>query len=177
MSDILAGTSDWDAVRSLIYASATVISDAVLESFPFIDTVEELLKKGITDWATIKANGGADWTFLRSGTAYLLAARVVSDRFSASVTLGSGFKVGGYSESGKSGQNWQEIAAALIDKARAALSAISTRTFTRQSIVLRDGPTTSGTNVPPDFEYWLDKILPRVLDWVEEGGEDDTVYP
>jgi hypothetical protein len=175
MGDILVD-SDFDIVRSLVDTDSTTVPDNVLSSFVYLDAIETAVKEAITDWATIVSGGGNDLIWLKSGTAYMLAARLAA-RFRATTTAGGGFRIGGYSESGSS-VRWDEVARDLMHKAAGELSRISTRTFTRQTLLLADGPTTSGTNVPEYWESWLERVQPRVLDWEEESGsEDDTLIP
>lgn len=174
MGDILVD-ADYADVRDLVGADVAILPDTVLNRFTFLDTVEALVKLAIEDWsAIIDAGSGNDYVFLRSGTVYLLALRVAM-RFRQSIQFGHGFSFGGYSESAKA-IDWDAVIDTLKEWAEEAFGNISTRVWTRPVLILMDGPTSSGANVPSDFEVWIDRILPRVLDWEEESGEDDAEW-
>jgi len=175
MSDILQDT-DFNQVRTLAQVDSTTVPNSTLGSFTHLEMIEALVKDGVTDWATHMANTSSqDRVYLRSGTAHLLAAKIASE-MKANEESGAGFRVGGYSESTKKIE-WDAVVDDLIRQAKVAFSSISTRTFNRRTALNLSGPTSSGAIVPDDFEGWIDRILPRVLDWEEEGGEDDAVYP
>lgn len=177
MGDILSGPEDFNIVRGLVYVSSTFMSDNMLDSFAFNDYIEAQVKDVITDWSTIMAASGADQVRLKTGTACLLAMRITS-RLRASPEYGAGFRIDEYVEERDEAKlDWDEIWDGLKDCAAEALGSISTVTRTRATLFLADGPTKSGTNVPPSWEAWIDKIIPPIMDWLEEDGEDDPVRP
>jgi hypothetical protein len=173
MGDILDESCDFDAVRELVPTTSGVVTDQQLERFTMLGFVEVLVKDAITDWSTIKSTGGDDWTMLKAGTACMLAMKVAKRLASSSSgSSGAGFAVGGFRETGGT-INWPEKKAELMQCASAAFSAISTQTRTRMAIAVFNGPTRSESNVPSTLEAWYEKIIPRFLDWIEEGGEEN----
>lgn len=172
-TDILR-EADFDAVRSLIEVDSAIVSDSVLASFPYLPTLEILVKDAVTDWATLQSVGGDDWTLLKTGTACLLAIRVVRTRFTSSQS--SGFRVGGYEEKGREIE-LHDLVNRLTHMAKEAFMSISTAVLARPTFIMGAGPTSSGYNVPTDWEQWLERIMPRVIDWIQEDGEDDVVIP
>jgi len=178
MGDILEA-ADFPGVRYLIGVSATEVPDAVFTSDPFLPFVE-LVVKGLadgwnseTDFDAIKLAAGDDWTFLRIGTQFLLAAQLV---YYAAKKLYDSVKMGQYARSGR-GLNWQTEAQKLVANASEAFSHISTRTFARPNILLATGPTSSGVAVPDEWEEIYEMIMPRIIDFFEEGeSEDDSYY-
>lgn len=173
MGDILDETCDFDAVRELVPTTSSVVTDQQLERFTMLGFVEVLVKDAVTDWSTIKAAAGDDWTMLKSGTACMLAMKVAKRLASgSSSSSGAGFAVGGFRETGGA-INWETKKAELMRCASAAFSAISTQTRSRMTLATFNGPTRSESNVPPTLEAWYEKIIPRFLDWIEEGGEEN----
>lgn len=171
MSDILT-SGDFPTVRYLAGNAGTgIMPDAMLSSFAFLDYIESLVKSAIDDWATIKATASDDWIRLKTGTACLLAMRAIG-RLEASLSAGVSFKIGDYSESQKAVE-WKSVVSDLTQMAKEAFSSISTVTHTARTIIMVSGPTSSGYNIKTSAEQWIDEILPRVLDWFEETGEDD----
>lgn len=177
MGDIL-DSGDYDAVRQLIGASATSVPNAVIESFPYLDYVEQIVKDMADGWSSdldfdaIKLAAGNDWLYLRVGTAHLLAARLIGY---VSSKKGAGFKAGGYGETGIE-LNWDERFRELVQEAAKAFARISTRDWTRQTIFIATGPTSSGEAVADEWEEIFEMIQPRILDFAEEDGEDDAYY-
>lgn len=167
---ILTATSDYDMVRALLGVSETELPDATVEMEPFLPTAEAIVKQGITTYAAINTAGGDNKSLLRSGTAALTAALLCQGVDNGELDT---FRVGEYEETGNR-LDWQAKALELLKAAFRALGAISTRTFTRRTLVAVAGPTRSGTNVPAELEQWIERIVPRFVDWVEEGGEDDS---
>lgn len=171
MGDILS-SGDYDAVRELVGMDESILPDTVLDEFTFIDLTEATVKAAVSTWAAIMAAGsGSDYVFLRAGTVFRMAA-LIAQRFEMSIQFGHGFAFGGYSEVAKL-VNWQAVREQLDEWAAQAFAGISTYSLTRPAIVVIDGPTSSGANVPSDWEEWIDKIIPRPVDWIEEDGEDD----
>ena len=176
MGDILDGNADYDAVRNLIGIDETVMADSVLETFPFLGVVEALVEDAFSDWATILAGDDVDTTFLKTGTACLTAIRL---RLRLALSgYGGGFSVRGYSQAGSSIE-WDDVYGQLAEWASEAFGSMSTHQDdldSRFTIIVRDGPTRSKSNVPTTAEQWYERVFPRVLDWFEEAGtEDDTL--
>lgn len=181
MGDILEA-ADYPDVRYLIGADTTSVPDAVIEAEPNLDYIEQIVKDMADGWSSdhdfdwIKAQGDAtavkDWLYLRVGTMCLLAARLIAY---LSMKMGSSFKVGGYSESGVM-ITWLDRVKDLIRRAAEAFSRISTRDWTRATIFIATGPTSSKEGVPAEWEEWFEMIMPRVVDYDEESGENDTYY-
>lgn len=175
MGDIL-DPADYPSVRYLLGGDSVSLPDAVIEAEPSLTYIEQVVKDMADGWSSdkdfdaIKAEDSKDWLFLRVGTMCLLAARLV--RY-LSMQEGAGFKIGGYSETGRV-LMWQDRVIELIHSAAEAFARISTRAFVRPTILLATGPTSSGEAVPEEWEEWVERILPRILDWDEEGGEDDA---
>lgn len=163
MGDILT-TADFDMVRNAIGVDSSDASDAVLGSAMYLGIIEIGVKLAITDWAVLKAAAGADWTALQVGTGYLLAARYA--KLAASGETG-GFTIGQYKEE-KSAIDWSASGDEMIRLAREALSMVSTRVWTRHSIALAYGPTSSGYNVPDEFEDWVAMVTPPFVTWNED---------
>jgi len=166
---ILSSTSEYDMIRALLGVSETELPDATIELSPFLPIAEAIVKQGITTYATILTAGGDNSHLLKAGTAGLAAALLCQ-----AIERGdsAGFRVGEYEETGNK-VDWRAKAQELLTGAKRALGAISTRTFTRRTLVAVAGPTRSGGNVPAEIEQWVEKVVPRFVDWVEEGEEDD----
>lgn len=175
--DILT-TTDFPAVRYLLGVDSATLPDAVIGSYPYLVWVETVVKEMADDWSDttgfdeIKAAEGNDWTYLRVGTMHLLAARLV--RY-VSMEEAASVKIGDYAESGRT-LAWTDRVKETVNDAAEAFSRISTRVWSRPSILIATGPTTSGEVVPEYLEEWQEKILPRILDWHQESGEDDDYY-
>lgn len=179
MGDILQGTEDFDVVRGLIHLDVAFMTDLLMGSFAFLDFVEALVKDNITDWATLMAGGGSDMIYLKTGTACLLAIGISGSRLRGSASYGVGFRIDEYSETRPGGAAiaWDDVIADLKMKAEAAFSSISTFIRSRRKLVVMSGPTRAKTNVPLTWEAWLEKIVPPIIDWLEEDGEDDPIRP
>lgn len=166
--DILTGTTHYNAVRNMLGVDSTAVSDSLIESLDLLTYVEGQVKVMVTDWAALKAAAGQDYVRLQMGVAAWVAARLCG-------TLrrdeGRSFKIGPYAQTA-SKTDWAERAGELARDAKSYLAQISTQSApARVTLFTRDGPTRSRTNVPgsDDFEYWLDKIEPGVIDWLEDG--------
>jgi len=167
---ILSSSTDYDMIRALLGVSEAELPDATVEMAPFLPTAEAIVKQGITTYAAIMAAAGDNLQLLKSGTAALCAALLCQGTDRGDL---SAFRVGEYEEAvGK--VDWRAKALDLMKAAFRSLGAISTRTFTRRTLVAVAGPTRSGTNIPDELEQWVERIVPRFVDWVEEGGEDDS---
>lgn len=164
---ILSSSTDYDMIRALLGVSETELPDTTVEMAPFLPTAEAIVKAGITNYAALT---GDNSTLLKSGTAALCAAFLCQGVEGGQL---DSFRVGDYWEQGST-IDWRLKALELLKAAFRALGAISTRTFTRRTLVAVAGPTRSGTNVPAELEQWIERIVPRFVDWVEEGGEDDS---
>lgn len=162
--------SDYGAIRSLLGASAVELPDATIEQSPFLPTAEAIVKQGVTTYATIISAAGDNLHLLKAGAAALTAALLCQEMQQDD---SAGFRVGEYEETGNK-IDWRAKAGELLAAAKRALGAISTRAFTRRTLVAVAGPTRSGGNVPEELEQWVEKVVPRFVDWVEEGGEDDS---
>jgi hypothetical protein len=173
MGDILDGTTDFDAVRDLIPITESEFSDSQIEQFTFLEVIEALVKEVITDWSTLKTAAGTDWLYVRNGTACLLALKIASRiQSSGSKSSGAGFSVGGYRE--QTGQvNWETKTSELMACASAAFGSISTQTRTVLTLGVFSGPTSSGRNIPADYEAYWEKIQPRFVDFLEEDEDED----
>jgi len=160
------GSTDYALIRALLGVSIAEIPDATVILEPFLPSAEAVVKAGITNYAALT---GDNLIHLRSGAAALCAALLCQEMERADA---QSFTVGSYSERGST-VDWRGKASALLAQARADLAAITTRTWTRRTLVALAGPTRSGSNVPAEIEQWVERVVPRFVDWVEEGGEDD----
>jgi hypothetical protein len=164
---LTGGTADYGIVRALLGVSATEIPDATVLMEPFLPTAEAIVKAGITNYASLTS--GDNQVHLRAGTAELCAA-LLCEKMQRDDA--QSFTIGQFEERGTK-VDWRAKAQELLQAAKLSLSAITTRTWTRRTLVAVAGPTRSGANVPEELEQWVEKIVPRFVDWVEEGGEDD----
>jgi len=168
-SILTGGTADYNMIRGLLGVSSTEVPDATVLLEPFLPSAEAVVKAGISTYATIILAAGDNLVLLRSGTAALCAALLCQEMERADA---QSFRVGDFDERG-SKVDWRGKANTLLERARTLLAGISTRTWTRRTSVALAGPTRSGSNVPAELEQWTERIVPRFVDWVEEGGEDD----
>lgn len=166
--DILTGTTHYNAVRNMLGVDSTTITDDLIEAFDILTYVEGEVKEMVTDWATLKLAAGQDYRRLQMGVAAWVAARLCGY---LRRDEGRNFKIGPYSQTA-SKTDWLERARELAKDARVYLAQISTQTATttRLTLFTRDGPTRSRTNVPgsAEWEAWLDKIEPQVIDWIQD---------
>ena len=169
MGDILEDSADYDAVRYALGVDSSTVSDALIQSLNFLVYVEAEVKAMVTDWSTLMSGGGRDKNNLQLGVVHWVASRLAGyiER-----DEGRSYKAGPFAESvtGKS-VDWRQKAADLAQAAAAHLSRISTQTApSRLTLLTRDGPTRSRTNVPgsDEWEAWEDKIEPGVVDWLED---------
>jgi hypothetical protein len=168
---ILTTTGDYDEVRELLGVTSTQISDAVITSFPFLPTVEAEVAAAITDYATLT---GANSYRLKSGTAHWVASLLCLyiEGLYANIQSDGGFAVGDYKEDGQKllvKMDYRAQAESLARLAAEALGGITTRTWTRPALVVFAGQTRrSDKGMPTDFDEWLEKIRPRIIDAIEE---------
>lgn len=164
-----AGGADYSMIRLYLDADSTAVPAATIEDYGFLPYVEAEVTTAITNYGAILTAGGANMYRLKTGVAAWVAALLCQH-----IAVGEmqGVQIGEHSEHA-SKLDWRQKAADLIALSANALAGVSTRTHTRMSLVKLAGPTLSGSNVPDDEEEWLEKIQPRFLDWIEEGGEDD----
>lgn len=158
--------ADYPAIRALLGVSSSEVSDATIEQPPFLPEAEALVKAGITNYAALT---GDNLQLLKAGVQAMVAALLCAK---LQVERADSFRIGDYEEGG-SAVKWQERAAGLLQDAQRALAGISTRTWTRPLALAVAGPSRSGSRIPTDLEQWYERILPRLIDWIEEGGEDD----
>lgn len=165
---ILDEDGDYDIVRNVLGISSSEVTDAIIGEDPHLPAAEAMVKGAITDYATLT---GDDATFLRTGTVKLCAGFLCQRLLKLE---GESFKVGAFEERADK-VDWKGRAETLIREAAWALAHITTRTFTRMTAVAVAGPTRSGSRVPgaDEIERWVERIIPRFVDWIEEGGEDD----
>jgi len=164
---LTSSATDYPPIRTLLGVSSTELPDATIEQSPFLPTAEAIVKQGITNYASLTS--GDNSVLLKAGAAALCAA-LLCVKFAREDA--ADFKVGDYEERGRQ-VDWRARAAKLLEDAERALGAITTRTFTRRTLVALAGPTRSGLNVPEEIEQWVERVVPRFVDWVEEGGEED----
>lgn len=169
MGDILTSTTDYDAVRHALGVDSTLVSDALVISFEFLMFVEGEVKEQVTDWAAIKAANAQDYVRLRMAVAYWVAARLCGylERDES-----RDYKVGPYSQR-PTKVDWMAKARQLMSDAVGYLTMISTQSAAGRPVLFtRDGPTRSRTRVPgsDEWEAWLDRIEPTVIDWLEDGN-------
>jgi hypothetical protein len=165
VGDILQDADDYQLVRDLLGLGSGEVSDALIESDVYLGYVEGEVEEAIADYASLT---GVDLVLLKAGAAAWVAALIAARKSAAE---GGGFRIGPYSENSTANE-WADRTRDLMQQAAHALSSISTRTLTRPTLLVLAGPTRA-RSVPADFEAWLEKIQPRILDWLEEGGEDD----
>lgn len=165
MGDILK-RADYDAVRDMLgVENAVVLTDERVEGLAFLEYVEGEVKALFSTWQTIRDADDQDTKRLQLGVASWTAARLC--RFMQRQD-GRAYKVGDYSQSG-AGLDWLAKARELANDAAKYLSLIAGATVPgRAKLMVATGPTSSGTNVPTEFEEILDKIQPTVIDWLED---------
>ena len=163
---LTTAATDYPQIRSLLGADSTELADVTIEQDPFLPAAEAMITANLTDYASLT---GANSYLLKSGAAALTAAFLCPklEREDS-----ESFKIGQFQESG-SKVDWRAKARELLELAKVYLAQVSTRTFTRRTAVALAGPTRSGSNIPEEIEQWIERLQPRFMDWVEEGGEDD----
>lgn len=166
MGDILtAENGGYNAVRQTLGADATVIADALIEGIAYLPLVEGEVKEQVPTWAAILAAGAQDANRLRVGTANWTAARLCG--YLARLEA-QDYKLGNYTH-GASPLDWREKAILLGREAAAWLGKISSLTEAgRPKLLVVSGPTRSRSNVPADFEEWQEKIIPPIIDWLDD---------
>ncbi len=169
---ILKDAGDYDSVRNLLGVTSGDVADAVIEDTPYLPTVEGDLAAAITGYATLV---GANAIRLKTGaacwTASLLCGYLVGVQ--AEAASDGGFTVGAYSEKvgSSAGVDYATLAADLRARAAEALAGITTRTFTRPSLMKFAGPKhRADEGRPTTLEGWLDLITPPIL----EEDDDET---
>lgn len=164
---------EYAQIRALMGVDSDVVSDQDIESLPYLFYVEAEVKAIITDWATLLTAATANTIRLKTGVMAWVAARLCG---LVQKQEAGGVKIGDYAETGDKIE-WGDRAKQLADMAASALAQISTRTaLVRPTGMVLAGPTRSETNVPSSIEEWIERIQPRLLDWVEEGGQEDDTY-
>ena len=159
--DILTGTTDYDLVRDILGVDSTDLPDATITSDAYLTRVEDEVKATITDYGSL---ADSNLTRIKNGVAAWVAALLCG--YFAKQT-GGRYKIGDYEEKGEA-IDWMARAMELTRQAASALGSISTRTWTRPSLLVVGGPTRSRSNIPTYTEEWLDKIKPPVLDWFDD---------
>jgi hypothetical protein len=158
---------DYPAIRALLGVDGDVVSDAEIGYDPFLPFVESQVAASIAGYATFS---GADLYYLKTGVEAWAAARLCGLVLKKEA---GGVKIGDYAETGDK-VDWQNRAQELSKMAAGALGSISTRTWGRPALVVFAGPKRRGDRgAPASFENWLERIQPRLLDWLEEGGRED----
>ena len=169
---VLTEASDYDVIRHLIDVEEVDIPDEKIEMYPYLPWVEAEVTEVFTDYATLLSTGGTDKYRLKTGVACLTAAKLC---IHMATTMPTEVHIGNYIERPR--LDWFMLAEKLIAQAKAALNQISTKAdFTRRYIIAVAGPTRSESNVPSEYEEWVERIQPRIIDWVEEGGEEDDSF-
>lgn len=169
--------ADFDEIRTLLGVDSSVVSDNDIAALPMLHYVEARVKAVVTDWATIVAAASAtaltNKVYLKTGVMAWVAARLCGLIMKKEA---GGVKIGDYAETGDK-LDWPARADELAAMAAEALGCISTRTISRPTYVTFAGPKRrADRGAPEEFEHWLERIRPRLLDWLEEGGEEDDDY-
>jgi len=165
MGSILQNTTDYDSVRYALGVDTTVVSDSLVTALNFLTYVEGEVKEAVTDWATIVAANNQDTTRLKLGVAYWVAARICG-YLERPESLD--YRLAEYTHR-PTDVDWMAKANELMAEAAKMLARLSTQTPAgRVTLFKRSGPTRSRSNVPADWETWLDKIKPTVLNWLED---------
>lgn len=176
MGDILSA-EDYNTIRAMLGGvGEELLSDETIESFPFLPRVEVEIKAKFPTWETIHDIGGGDWILLKTGTACLTAYVLATNMFLAGAGQG-GFSVGGYSESATGffiGDNGDRVQAGLLRCVSSSFSELSRLGATRPSSMIVSGPTSTGYNVPESYEAWIKKVLPSIVVWEMDEGQDAT---
>lgn len=165
---ILKTAADYSMIRHLLDIDAVDLSDAIIEDYGFLPLVESDICAVITDYATILTAAGADSIRLKSGAAAWVAALIAHALY---VSESNSVQIGDYQETAKT--SWLGYSDSLMGQAASSLAGISTRTYSRGSLLVLGGPTRAYGTGPDDIEVWLERIQPRFIDWVEEGGTED----
>jgi hypothetical protein len=168
--DILTDAADYDMVRAMLRVSETFLPDEVIEYDIHLTLTEALVKKSFSTWETIKSDAGVDWTLLRVGTAAVLAYYMV-DWVERDSGYNASWRIDQYSE-GASNIDWQIVKDELRTRAWTAFSAMDAYVYNRPTIFLTHGPSSTGYNVPDDWDEWLEKILPDYVNWGLDDDED-----
>jgi len=169
---ILNGAGDYDSVRNLLGVTSDDVADATINDTPFLPSVEAEITSAITGYAALT---GANSTRLKTGaacwTAALLCGYLTGVQADAASDLG--FTVGAYSEKvgSSAGVDYATLASDLRVRAAEALAGISTRTWTRPSLMKFGGRTNrADEGLPESLEEWLDLITPPILEEDEGDG-------
>lgn len=164
---------EYSMVRAELGVDEDTIADADIESLACLFYVEAAVKEIITDWAILLVAADKNTVYLKTGVIKWVAARLCGKLLKSEA---GGVRIGDYAETGDKVE-WGGRARQLAKEAAGALARISTRTtLVRPTVMVLAGPTRSGATVPTDYEAWLERIQPRLLDWVEEGGQEDDSY-
>lgn len=161
--------ADFDAIRALLGVSETTVPDATIEATPFLPAVESEVTAVIIDYATLS---GDNATRLKAGVQAYVAALLCGH---IERCEGSAFRIGQFEE--KAGSvDWKAKAVDLMRLAAGYLGAITTRTWSRRTAIALAGPSRSGARVPSEMEQWIERITPRIVDWIAEGGDEDDSW-
>ena len=167
---ILTSNADYSMIRSLLGVDSTQVTDLTIEDYGFLPLVEAEVTDIVTTYATILAAVAKGNAYrLKTGVAAWVAALLCQH---IEREEGQAVQIGDYREQATQ-VDWRAKADTLMEKAAGALASLSTRTLTRRTALVVNGPTRSKSNVPDDLEEWLERIQPRLLDWIEERGEND----
>lgn len=168
MGDILVNAAEYSTIRRALGVDETYIPDELVEDLNFIPFVEAEVKAQVTDWAAVLAGDDLDTIRLKLGVAYWIAARLCG-YLERPESLN--FKMADYSQA-PTDIDWPAKARELSTESAKHLFQIAGQTPTgRVTLFKVAGPTRSGSRVPDDWETWLDRIEPTVIDWLEDGNE------
>ena len=168
MGDILVNAAEYSTIRNALGVDSTYIPDALVEDLNFIPFVEAEVKAQVTDWASVLAGEDLDSIRLKLGVAYWVAARLCG-YLERQESLD--FSMADYSQK-PTDVDWSVKARELSSEAAKHLFSIAGQTPTgRVTLFKVAGPTRSESRVPTDWEGWLDRIEPTVIDWLADGNE------
>jgi hypothetical protein len=171
MSGVIVSAAMYPDIRAILGVDARTLPDDIIAEDTILGITEALVMKAIPTYATILAAADvAEKMLLRVGTCYLVAIRCAA-AFRASIQYGISVSAGGYSESPKT-MEWDKVIEYCEARAQEAFMAMTIQLValgTRSTPLYVSGPTSAGGG-PSSFDLWLDKLLPSVQVWVEEGS-------
>ena len=157
---ILTSRAEYSAIRNLLDVESADIADTVIEELPYLPTVETQITAAIPTYASLT---GGNSTRIKTAVACWVAALLCCMLENGEKRA---VKIGDYAEESK--LNWTEKRAELMQYAARSLATITTRTHTRQKLMVTGGPTSSGNDFPTTWDDWLKLIEPRVIQWLED---------
>ena len=171
-SILLDVPDDYQGIRTALGFGATDttnVSQALIESSPYLPSVERMVKRVLTTWATVITGGGDRLEELeeavRRFTASALAGRYFAARTGEEVAEAD---LGPARTKWRQGPDWLELARTLGGEADVLLNSVVNwggNEYVPHELVAVDGATryhrARGTQLPAD--YWLELLTPEAV--------------